>query len=96
VGRFYTSAFTTPVSDQLDYYEDLAVEAFNMLAEVNHLSWTIGGVTFASNDAVVETCAGLVPAMLADWNQLATSGVGRLPDHVVADTANGLMWSRSN
>jgi hypothetical protein len=96
VGRFYTSDFTTPVSNQLDYYEDLAVQAFNMLAEVYHLSWTIGNVDFTANDALVEDYATFVPTMLANWNQMATSGVGRLPDGVVADTSTGLMWSRSN
>ncbi len=94
--RFYTSDFTTPVSDMLDYYAGLTVQAFIMLAEVNHLSWTLGGTTFSANDAVVTTYANLVPTMLAHWNQLATGGVGRLPEHVVADTATGLMWSRSN
>ena len=39
--RFYTSDFTTPMSDMLDYYQSLAVQAFNMLAEVNHVSWTL-------------------------------------------------------
>lgn len=94
--RFYTSDFTTPMSDMLDYYAGLTVQAFVMLAEVNHLSWTSGGSTFAANDAVVETYADLVPTMLTHWNQLATGGVGRLPEDVVADTATGLMWSRSN
>jgi hypothetical protein len=96
VGRFYTSAFTTPMSDMLDYYQSLAVQAFNLMAEVNHLSWTVGTTTFLANDAVVETYAGLVPTMLTHWSELATGGVGRLPDHVVADTQTGLMWSQSN
>ncbi len=94
--RFYTSDFTTPMSDMLDYYEALAVQAFNLLAEVNHLSWTVSGTTFSANDALVQTYANLVPTMLTHWNQLATGGVGRLPAHVVADTGTGLMWSRSN
>ncbi|TWP37403.1 hypothetical protein FGL98_06555 [Leekyejoonella antrihumi] len=93
--RFYTSDFTTPMSDMLDYYESLTVQAFNMLAEVNHLSWTTGGTPFAANDAVVQTYANLVPTQLAHWSQLATGGVGRLPEGVVADTTTGLMWSRS-
>ena len=93
--RFYTSDFTTPMSDMLDYYQSLAVQAFNMLAEVNHVSWTLNGTTFAANNAVVETYANLVPTMLAHWNQLGTGGVGRLPNGVVADTTTGLMWTRS-
>jgi hypothetical protein len=95
-GRFYTSEFTTPMSDMLDYYQGLAVQAFNMLAEVNHLSWTVGGVTFDANNELVQSYASRVPAMLTNWSQLATDGVGRLPDHVVADTQTGLMWSQSN
>ena len=51
---------------------------------------------FAANDAVVQTYANRVLTNLANWSQLATSGVGRLPEHVVADTATGLMWSRSS
>ena len=93
--RFYTSDFTTPMSDMLDYYQSLAVQAFNMLAEVNHVSWTLNGTKFAANTAVVETYAGLVPTMLAHWNQLGTGGVGRLPNGVVADTTTGLMWTRT-
>jgi hypothetical protein len=96
VGRFYTSDFTTPMSNMLDYYDDLAVQAFNQLAEVDHLTWTLGGIRYKPENAVVETYAGLVPAMLANWNQLATGGAGRLPDDVVADTGTGLLWSRSN
>ena len=94
--RFYTSDFTTPMSDMLDYYQSLAVQAFNMLAEVNHVSWTLNGTHFAANNAVVETYANLVPTMLAHWNQLGTGGVGRLPNGVVADTTTGLMWTRSS
>jgi len=94
--RFYTSDFTTPMSDMLDYYQTLMVQAFTMLAEVNHLSWTINGVPFPAKNGVVATYADLVPTMLTHWSELATRGVGRLPDHVVADTTTGLMWSRSN
>jgi hypothetical protein len=93
--RFYTSDFTTPMSDMLDYYQSLAVQAFNMLAEVNHLSWTLNGTTFAANNSVVESYATKVPTMLAHWNELGTGGVGRLPNGVVADTTTGLMWTRT-
>lgn len=94
--RFYTSDYTTPVSNQLDYYEGLVVQAFNMLAEVNHLSWTIGGVTYDDDIPYVETYANCLPKILSNWNQLATSGVGRLPNDTVADAQTGLMWLRSN
>ena len=94
--RFYTSEFTTPVSDMLDYYQTLAVQAFNMLAEVNHVSWTLGGVPFLADNDIVEEYATRVPAMLTHWSQLATNEVGRIPDHVVADSQTGLMWSQSN
>ena len=94
--RFSTSEFTTPVSNQLDYYEGLTVQAFTMLAEVNHLSWTIGGSTYDADTPYVETYANCLPKLLANWNQMATSGAGRLPDGTVADASTGLMWARSN
>jgi hypothetical protein len=80
----------------LDYYQSLAVQAFNMLAEVNHVSWTLGGVPFLADNDIVEEYATRVPAMLSHWSDLATHGVGRLPEDVVADSQTGLMWSQSN
>ncbi len=94
--QFLTSEFTTPMSVQLDYYESLAVQAFNMLAEVNHLSWKIGDTVYGADVPYVETYANCMPKILANWIELATSGVGRLPDSVVADVKTGLMLSRSN
>jgi hypothetical protein len=97
--RFLTAEFTTPVSEQLDYYEGLTVEAFNMLAEVYHLSWTIGKsdpIDYSANIPYVESYANCVPKLLEEWNQKATDGLGQLPPTVVADTQTGLMWTRSS
>lgn len=94
--RFLTSEFTTPMSKMLHYYEGLATQAFTMLAEVNHLTWTDRGTTFPADNGIVEAYADLVPQMLAHWNQLATDGAGQLPDDVVADTQTGLLWSQSS
>lgn len=93
--RFVTADFTTPVSDQLDYYEGLMVQAFEMLAEVYHVTWKIGDVSYGDNIPYVQSYANCVPQFLAAWDLKATDGLGKLPATVVADVQNKLMWTRS-
>lgn len=92
--EIYTSDYTTPVYDQLDYFKGLAVDAYNMLAEVHHMSWTVGGVTYRSDPEYVVTYGKCLAQFFATWEKKAANTVGRLPNSVVVDNRTGLMWSR--
>ena len=92
--EIYTSDYTTPVYDQLSYYKGLAVLAFNMLAEVNHLSWTSGSITYEADPGYVQTYAACLGQFFTAWDQKAAHSVGRLPTGVAVDQRTGLMWTR--
>jgi len=90
----YVSDYLDPAFNQVSYLEALLVQALNLMAEAYHVSFDYEGETYSADTATVQTYAQTAQAYATAWQKIPAGGLGRLPNTVLADTRNKLLWTR--